>query len=315
MARRSRHAWEIQMSEVLSVTKGNVYEAVTRKIVAMIEAGENTYKTPWHAPAAAHLPANATTHTEYRGVNVLSLWIDAQLRGYPTGQWASYRQWQSIGAQVRKGERGTMVVFFKRIETRPSEAEDHNKKRELRFVARASYVFNAAQVEGYEPHVPVATTPFQQIEEVEAFVEALHPIVNHGFAVARYRHDNDSIEMPHREWFVPSKLGTAEESYYAVLLHELTHWSGALHRLNRTFGKRFGDQAYAFEELVAELGAAFMCAAFGITTEPRPDHAAYVSSWLEVLNRDPKAIFTAASKAQEAFEHLAYLATRNDRPA
>jgi antirestriction protein ArdC len=289
-----------------------VYETVTQKIVAMIEAGAGTYKAPWHVPGAAQLPSNAATHAEYRGINVLSLWIDSQMRAYPTPTWASYRQWQSLGAQVRQGERGSMVVFYKRIETEPFEEEDHDAASKLKFVIRASHVFNAAQVDGYEPCEPERLPAFQRIGEVEAFVAAVKATIHHGFSTARYCLDTDTIEMPDRTWFVASGTSSAAESYYAVLLHELTHWVGAPKRLNRTFGKRFGDQAYAFEELVAELGAAFMSAAFGIQTEPRPDHAAYVASWLDVLGRDPKAIFTAASKAQEAFEHLAYLAMRNE---
>jgi len=298
------------MSAIPSVSKTSVYEAVTAKIIAMIEAGAGNFRMPWAGASA--LPANASTHAEYRGVNILSLWIDAQLRGYASPFWASYRQWQALGAQVRKSEKGTMVVFYKRIETEAFDPEDHDKASKLRFVARASYVFNEAQVDGYKSESTPAESQFQRIGEVEAFVQAVRATVHHGYSMARYRHDTDAIEMPDRERFVGSEKSSAEENYYAVLLHELTHWTGAPHRLNRQFGKRFGDTAYAVEELVAELGAAFMCAAFGISAEPRTDHAAYVSSWLNVLNRDPKAIFSAASKAQEAFEHLAYLATRNE---
>lgn len=302
------------MGEVLSQNTVSVHATITEKIVAMVEAGAGTYKAPWHAPGAGNLgiPVNAVTHAPYRGVNVLSLWVDALTRGYASGFWASYRQWQSIGAQVRKGEHGCVVVFYKRVEGKPCDEEDHDQKRDLRFVARASRIFNAAQVDGFVSDEPERAPEFQRIAEIEAFVEAIRPTVQHGSPIACYRPKEDVIEMPHREWFLPSDTGSAEENYYAILMHELTHWVGAPHRLNRTFGRRFGDAAYAMEELVAELGAAFLCAALGISSEPRPDHAAYVSSWLAVLNRDKKAIFTAASKAQEAFDHLAHLATRPD---
>jgi len=302
------------MSEVLLQCRKGIHRTITNTIMSMIEAGEGTYKVPWHAPDgfAAHLPVNAATHAEYRGVNILSLWIEAQVNRYPSAHWASYRQWQSLGAQVRKGERGAMVVFYKRMEMRATEAEDHDKKGELRFFARASHVFNAAQVDGYRQEEPELVSEFQKVQEVEAFVATLQADVRHGFNHACYRRDTDAIEMPNREWFGATGSETPERSYYAVLLHELTHWSGAAHRLNRLFGKRFGDEAYAFEELVAELGAAFLCAAFGLSSEPRPDHAAYVGHWLKILDRDSKAIFLAAAKAQEAFEHLAYLAIRPD---
>lgn len=303
------------MGEVLSQTGFSVHAAITEKIVAMIEVGTGTYKAPWHAPGKGGLgfPVNAATHAPYRGVNVLSLWVDALTRGYASSFWASYRQWQSLGAQVRKGEHGCVVVFYKRIEGKPFEDEDHDRRGELRFVARASHIFNASQVDGFASDEPEQLQDFQRIAEIEAFVEAVKAVVQHGSPMACYRPKEDIIEMPNREWFLPSDASSPEENYYAVLLHELTHWAGAPQRLNRQFGRRFGDAAYAMEELVAELGAAFLCAAFGISSEPRADHAAYVSSWLSVLNRDKKAIFTAASKAQEAFDHLAYLAMKPDK--
>lgn len=302
------------MGEVLSQNGFSVHAAITEKIVAMIEAGTETYKAPWHAPGLSGLgfPVNAATHAPYRGINVLSLWIDALARGYTSNFWASYRQWQSLGAQVRRGERGCAVVFYKRIEGKPFEDEDHDRRRDLRFVARASRIFNAWQVDGFTSDEPEKLPSFQRIAEVEAFVAAVRATVQHGSPIACYRPKEDIIEMPRREWFLSSDTSSSEENYYAVLLHELTHWVGAPHRLNRQFGRRFGDAAYAMEELVAELGAAFLCAAFGIGNEPRPDHATYVSSWLGVLNQDKKAIFTAASKAQEAFDELAHLATKPD---
>lgn len=122
---------------------------------------------------------------------------------------------------------------------------------------------------------------------------------------ARYRHDVDCIELPERERFAGTDTSSPSESYYGVLLHELTHWSGAPHRLNRVFGKRFGDSAYAFEELVAELGSAFLCSRFEIRNEPRYDHMTYLSSWLDVLGRDTRAIFLAAGLAQRATDYLA----------
>jgi antirestriction protein ArdC len=288
-----------------------VYKAITDKIIECMEKAPADFKMPWHIPEGVGFPTNAATHAEYRGINVLSLWLDAQTRGYSTQRWASYRQWQHLGAQVRKGERGSLVVFYKRIETTSPEVGDHEEKTGLRHVARASYVFNAAQVDGFSGTEPDPLSQFERIQEVEAFVKAVGATIHHGHSIARYRHDQDLIEMPDPDWFVTTDSSSAQESYYSVLLHELTHWSGGPTRLNRQFGKRFGDETYAMEELVAELGAAFMCSVFGISSEPRADHAAYVASWLKVLNRDPKAIFNAASKAQEAFEHLAYLATRS----
>jgi len=255
---------------------------------------------------------NAATYAHYRGVNVLLLWIAAMTEGYTTGDWASYKQWQDIGAQVRKGARGTMIVFYKQIEVTPLEEADPDYRAEYRYYAKSSWVFNADQVEGYRPvDADLIPESFNKHEAAEGFVGATGARIEHGSAHACYQQNQDVIEMPNPEWFVDSETSTAAESYYAVLLHELTHWTGAEHRLNRKFGKRFGDQAYAMEELVAELGSAFLCASLGLSSEPREDHAAYVASWLEVLKRDNRAVFTAASMAQEAFGYLYSRAEKN----
>jgi len=168
------------------------------------------------------------------------------------------------------------------------------------------------QVDGWDHPAPQPVSKIETNAQIEAFVEATKADVRHGGYVACYRCHNDTIELPDRERFTGTGTSSPTESYYAVLLHELTHWSGAPRRLNRVYGKRFGDAAYAFEELVAELGSAFLCSSFAITNEPRYDHAAYVSSWLDVLDRDHKAIFTAASHAQRAVEYLSGLAGSDD---
>jgi antirestriction protein ArdC len=149
---------------------------------------------------------------------------------------------------------------------------------------------------------------------LEAFVKATGVRIQEGVPEACYRRGLDFIQMPQSVWFIGSKTSTPTQAYYATLLHELTHWTGAPHRLDREFGKRFGDHAYAFEELVAELGAAFLCSAFRIANAPRPDHASYLAGWLSVLKDDPRAIFTASSKAQEAIEYLGSIATRTLDP-
>ena len=291
--------------EVFSGSKLTIYDAITNKIVDAIEAGTATCRMPWHSPGRPiGIPVNATTYTEYRGVNVLTLWITAATRGYSTGEWASYKQWQSIDAQVRRGEQGTLIVFYKQIETSPMEDADPDRIR-YRFLARPSWVFNAAQVDGYQPIDPrEAMTHFDKHEAAEGLVLASGAKVEHGHSMACYRPGRDVIEMPKQEWFMPTSTSSPAENYYAVLLHELTHWTGAEHRLKRDFGRRFGDTAYAMEELVAELGSAFLCAALGISSEPREDHANYVGSWLEILKRDKRAIFKAASMAQEAYSYL-----------
>ncbi|MBV9693557.1 MAG: DUF1738 domain-containing protein, partial [Alphaproteobacteria bacterium] len=192
--------------------RASIYREITDKIVAMIEAGPGIFKAPWHLPPGMAIhPTNASTHAEYRGINVLGLWIEATLKNYVSNLWASYRQWGSMGAQVRKGEKGALVVFYKRIEATAPDETDHERTGTLRYVARASYVFNADQVDGYTPApAPIAT--FNQIEEVEAFVEAIDARIDHGHPLAKYRRVEDRIEMPDRTWFVGSNGHTAEQS-------------------------------------------------------------------------------------------------------
>jgi antirestriction protein ArdC len=295
-------------SVVLSESKSDVFTSITAKIVAAIEAGAGEFAMPWHGSILSPaFPVNAATDKPYRGVNILALWAEATFKRYISGYWASYRQWQQLGAQVRKGEHGSLIVFYKKVEQEQLALKQEDEGGLPRFVARASHVFNAGQVDGWQAPIPKLKSEVQISKEIAAFIEATGADIRHGVHMARYCRDLDCIEMPNPEMFIGTSTSSPTEAYHAVLLHELTHWSGAEHRLNREFGKRFGDHAYAFEELVAELGAAFLCSAFRITNEPRPDHAAYVSSWLDILNRDTKAVFTAASRAQEAVEYLMHL--------
>lgn len=289
-------------TSVPSNDRFDLYRTVTDKIVAAIEAGAGAFVMPWHVTAATGRPVNALTGHGYRGVNVVALWAEAVMSGYGTGWWASYRQWERLGAQVRRGEHGTAIVFYNRLNSAPTDELDESDR--FRLVARAFRVFNLDQVDGWQPpgSSPVSTVP--ALAEVEAFVAATNAVVVHGGAKACYRRDFDRIELPARDRFRGTLTSSAREAYYGTLLHELTHWTGAPHRLNRTFGTRFGDHAYAVEELVAELGAAFLCADLRIANEPRPDHAAYVAPWLKVLNDDRRAVFTAAARANDAAAFL-----------
>lgn len=289
-------------TSVPSTGRFDLYRTVTDKIIAAIKAGAGEFVMPWHVSAATGRPLNALTGRGYRGVNVVALWAEAFVSGYGTGWWASYRQWERLGAQVRRGERGTVIVFYNRLNTAPTDELDESDR--FRLVARASRVFNLDQVSGWQPPEPTAVPVIESLAEVEAFIAATGAVVVHGGSGACYRRTEDRIDMPARDRFRGSPTSSASEAYYGTLLHELTHWSGAAHRLNRTFGNRFGDNDYAVEELVAEIGAAFLCADLGIANEPRPDHAAYIASWLEVLNQDHRAVFTAAAKANEAAAYL-----------
>lgn len=305
-------------SEALSKPRVDVYRAVTEKIVAAIEAGAGQFVMPWHCKVpGTGRPTNAATRNRYRGVNVIALWAEAALVGFGSGYWASYLQWQELGAQVRKGERGSTIVFYREMvrEDQPQlfAVEEDGPAR---FVARAFRVFNAEQVEGWmTPDQPDAPAEMEVLDKVERLVAGTGAVIRHGGTLACYRPSLDRIDMPTRNLFIGSPTSTPTESYYATLLHELVHWTGAKDRLDRTFGSRFGDAAYAAEELVAEIGAAFLCADLHVSNEPRQDHAAYLSLWLKILKSDSKAIFMAARLASQASDYLLKQSTPDIEPA
>jgi antirestriction protein ArdC len=314
----------------------NLYQSVTSQIIELIETSQATGRElPWHrAGADIFLPVNATTGSRYQGINVVSLWASVEINRFTTGTWATYKQWQSIGAQVRKGESSTLGVFYKKYvpnrKSEPATAEnqtgrfedrgDENSGRDNsgdigpekeprpRWFARAFRVFNADQVDGYEPDEHSEELPeeslVERIERAEAFAKGTGATIGHGGGRAYYNPSGDYIQMPGEVRFRDTKTSTATEGYYATLFHELTHWSGHKGRLGRDLTGRFGDASYAMEELVAELGAAFLCAELGISGQPREDHAGYIAHWLEVMREDAAAIFTAAAKASEAAKYL-----------
>lgn len=274
----------------------SIYQDITARIAAAIAAGAKgeTWQMPWHR--AAGRPMNVATGKTYQGINTVALWCDAQARGYGSDVWGTLRQWNSVGARIQRGARSSTVVFWKPLERGDQEDGEEPGRR---FVLRATPVFNAAQVEGWTaPALPVQE---RSAPAVEGAVAAAGVPVSWGGGRAFYDRVADRVQMPARAAFYED-AGLA-----SVLLHEAAHWTGHPSRLDRRFGERFGDRAYAFEELVAEMAAAFLCADLGVSNEPRPDHAHYVGHWLEVLDGDPRAIFTAAKAAAAAadFFHAA----------
>jgi antirestriction protein ArdC len=282
----------------------DIHAEITDRLIAAIEADPGKPIMPWRrASGSLLMPINALTRNAYNGINVVSLWVAAEVNGYTAPVWATYRQWNELGCQVRKGEKSSPVVFYKQYESEPDpdDASDDGKRR----VARASCVFNASQVDGYTlPDTPEALGPVERLEGVDRFVAATRARIEHGGERAFYRPSTDHIQMPDEGLFNGTDTMSRDEAYYAVLTHELTHWSGASTRLGRDMGKRFGDQAYAAEELVAEIASAFLCAELGITQDTRADHAQYLAHWLKLLKDDNRAIFAAAAKASEAVVYL-----------
>ena len=290
-----------------------IFKRVTQQIIDAIEAGAGaaSYRMPWHNwGQSASCPTNITTGRAYRGINILLLWAAAEAQGYSSGRWATYRQWTAAGAQVRKGAKATPIIFWKTSTGATSCADDDEDTgtRPSRLIARIYSVFNGDQVEGAEPLPQCILTETETVTAAAQFIGRTGVQIRHGGDRAYYAPSIDQIWLPQQAQFRDL------ESYHAILAHELVHWTGAKHRLDRPLDGRFGDAAYAFEELIAELGAAFLAVHLGHSPEPRPDHAVYIASWLTVLKSDPKAILTAASKAQQAADYLLDLTTKAAQP-
>lgn len=280
--------------------KFDVAKAVTDSIIKMIESGVsgNEWKAPW-ANAFA-VPTNYITGKKYRGINVLLLWGAGDSENYKSKYWATYNQWKSKGYTLKDAKnKGKMIVFWKLIDGEKTDKNGNTEKVKIPFL-RYSKVFNADLVEGFEePTENLETiTNGERLPSVDKVIEDTGAIIEHGGNRACYIPSVDKINLPTFESF------TSVEGYYSTALHELAHWTGHEDRLSRDFSGRFGDESYAFEELIAELSAAFTCSSLGITSETRQDHASYIASWLKVLKNDKKAIITAASQAAKASEYI-----------
>lgn len=284
--------------------KQDVYQKVTDKIIADLEQGKLTWLKPWSSGNLDGLIVKPVRHngTPYSGINILMLWGAAVEGGYNSPCWMTFRQAKEYGANVRKGERGNLVVYANTI-TKTEEQDDGSEtERKIPFMKGYS-VFNVEQIEGlperfYAEPEPVID-PAERIGHADAFFAASGADIRHGGNRAYYSGGSDRVQMP------PFEAFRSPEAYYATLAHELTHWTKHPKRLDREFGrKKWGDEGYAREELVAELGAAFLCADLELMPEPGVDHAAYIQSWLKVLKNDKRAIFSAAAHAQRAADYL-----------
>jgi len=277
----------------------DVYKQVTEQIVRAMESGVGEWQKPWRDRGG--LPINATTRKAYSGGNVLALWCIADVRGYGSPEWATYKQWEGIGAQVRKGERSTSLVRWNPVACKEHKSLGMQSRcARCRMVPFGFGVFNAEQVDGYTPPPsPVeGLSDAERVAHAEQWFAAIGADVRHGGDRAYYARVQDYIGMPTFGQF------SSAEDYYSTLAHEHTHWTGHESRLAREFGKHFGSDKYAAEELVAELGAAFVCAELGLTVQPREDHASYLAHWVKMLRADSRAIFEAAGKASKAVEYL-----------
>lgn len=286
-------------------TKKDIYARVTDRILADLAEGVRPWVKPWNAEHAAGRITRPLRHNglAYQGINVLLLWGEALERGYSAPIWMTVKQANQLGAHVRKGEKGSLVVYADKITRTETNDQGEQTERKIPFM-KGYTVFNVEQIEGLPAHYHAQANtepldPIARIEPAERFCKTTGADIRHGGNRAYYAVMNDHVQMPPFESFADA------ESYYATLTHELTHWTRHPKRLDRDFGRKaWGDEGYAREELVAEMGAAFLCADLGITPEIREDHAAYIDSWLKVLKGDKRFIFSAAAHAQRAADYL-----------
>ena len=275
-----------------------IYQRITQTILDKLSSGVAPWVRPWRT-VADPIPCNMATNRLYRGINAFMLQLLAEEAGYSSNRWLTYRQAASLGAYVRRGERGVPVVFYQRrepgVEAQETECADGSGARPP--IIRVYTVFNVAQIDGLRLDVQDGShVPDDANERAESLLRRSGATIRHGGNRAYYRPATDSIQLP-----LPAAFEEAG-AYYATALHELVHWTGRAGRCNREFGKRFGDRAYAAEELVAELGSAFLCA--DCRVDGRLQHAEYIGQWMALLEHDSRAIFVAATKAQQAADYL-----------
>jgi len=293
--------------------KVDIYQTITDQIIADIESGRakgGDWTMPWHrdGKGGAGFPVSLTTGKPYRGINVIALWCSASRQGFVSNLWGTFKQWKDRGASVRKGQKGTKVVFWKQLQVPDETAENEDSERVIPMLKQYT-VFNADQVDGYEGECSQVEQTDREgeaeaIESADALIAQTDAVINWGGDRACYVPSIDQVFLPCREQFTATETSSATESYYSTAFHELTHWTGADHRLARGKGNKFGSTDYAFEELVAELGAAFTLAAVGVATVPRADHAQYIDNWLTALKNEKRFIFEAAKHASKAADMI-----------
>ena len=280
----------------------DLYQEVTDKLIAAIEAGTAPWQRPWQEVASAGLAMNAVSSRPYNGVNALLLMMTAQAEGYTDNRWLTFKQANDVGAKVKKGSKSVPVYFFKMLDARDTQvqasSQDPQKPgRQIPFLTEYR-VFHASQIDAL-PALAQPERTWSPIEAVQQLVQRMQPQIRHGGDRAFYAPGpgRDFIQMP------PESAFLTPEAYFGTLAHELGHWTGAEQRLHRQFGS-WGTEAYAAEELRAEICSALMCAEMGVATSME-NHAAYVGSWLKKLRDDKFEVFRAAKDARKMVDFLA----------
>lgn len=287
-----------------TTTRRDVYQDVTNAMVARLESGNlPPWLQPWKAGHAAGPVSRPLRHngTPYQGVNVLMLWVAAETAGHVSPYWMTYNQAADLGGHVRKGEKGTTVVYASTFKKTEEKADGTTAEKAIPFL-KTYTVFNAGQCDNLPAHYYQMATPAptagDPLPAVLEFARNTGADIREGGNRAYYNPTADYVQLP------PAGTFTTPEAHAGTLVHELAHWTGHGTRLARDFSGRFGDDKYAAEELVAEMASAFLAADIGFEPTPRDDHAAYLASWLRVMKDDKRAIFTAASHASRVAEYL-----------
>lgn len=287
-----------------TLPQNDIYARVTAKIMTDLENGNLTWRKPWHSDHFAGQVMRPLRWNDipYTGINTLMLWGTAAEQGYTSPYWMTFKQAIELKANVRKGEKGTQVVYADKFVREEQNTKGETVTSQVPFL-KTYVVFNASQIDGlsdgfYKTPAPVATNPQQRNQELEAFFAQTKADIYTG-SRATYSVTTDRVQMP------PFEIFASPTDYYAILAHEITHWTRHPKRLDRDLGRKtYGDEGYAKEELVAELGACFLAADLGFEPMPETKHAAYIQSWLKALNDDKRFIFSAASHAQKAVEYI-----------
>ncbi|WP_113631744.1 zincin-like metallopeptidase domain-containing protein [Pectobacterium peruviense] len=277
-----------------SQTRTDIYQTITDNIIVALEAGVKPWSCPWQRVSGmSGLPSNFATGIAYSGINIMLLWCSASKQGFDDSRWMTYKQAQAVGGQVRKGEHGTTAIFYTTLE---KENEDGEIDRIP--MLKTFNVFNIEQIDG----LPLTTETVSSEETFDPLPEAENLFRNSGANIieqgqnAFFQPSTDEVWLPKRQLFSDAP------NFYATALHELVHWSGGKGRLNRKIKGKFGSEDYAFEELIAELGSAFLMADLGMVGEVQ--HESYIASWLNALKNDKRYIFKAASAASKAHRYL-----------
>lgn len=276
--------------------KKDIYLTVTESIIEALESGVKPWVCPWKRNGTlSGIPSNFATTTAYSGMNIMLLWCSAAKQGFNDSRWLTYKQAQALGAQVRKGARGTTAIFYKTL-----EKENEQGETEQIPMLKTFTVFNVEQIDGLtlnsEALITQPVSEFDPLPQVEALFQRSGAKITERGQQAFFTPVTDEIYLPERHLF------TDAANFYATGLHELTHWSGGKKRLNREMKGKFGSEDYAFEELIAELGSAFLMADLGVSGDVQ--HESYIASWLKALKNDKRYIFKAASSASKAHRYL-----------